>query len=81
MLWFLEHPLAISTADSFLLDFEEDDIQRMPSMVCKHRVQQLEIAMQAYERDRVIRSTGQSIITDFFHKLRVDTREATEINE
>lgn len=71
--WFLGHPLTLASSDRFLLDYEEDDIQRMSSRVRKKRVQQLEIALEAFTRERALRSTGQSMITDFFHKLTMDT--------
>ena len=82
MSWFLDHPLAIADSDRFLLDFDEEDIQRMSGLVRKRRVTQLETALRAFERERKIRSSGQSVITDFFNKLSVHTQNnTTEINE
>ena len=70
--WYLEHKLAIRPADNFLLDYTEEDIQRMTGRARKHRVTQLDIACKAYENERSLRSRGQSVITNFFHSLKGD---------
>ena len=78
--WYLEHKLAIRPADNFLLDYTEEDIQRMTGRVRKHRVTQLDIACKAYENERSLRSRGQSVITNFFHSLKGDRKvNTTEI--
>ena len=81
LIWFLEHPLAIAESDRFLLDFVEEDIQRMSGLVRNRRVTQLETALRAFERERKIRSSGQRVITDFFKKLSAQKQDTTEINE
>ena len=81
LLWYLEHPLAIRPADNFLLDYEENDIQRMTGHIRKRRVQQLDIARKAFENEQSQRSRGQSVIKNFFHRLKGNKKvNTTETN-
>lgn len=68
LLWYLQNTHTIAPADQFLLQYSEEDVQRMTGYSRKRLVKNLDTVQAAYRMEMSQRQKGQNVITQYFER-------------
>lgn len=69
LLWYLQHQDVLSREDRQLARYTREEVEAMDYRTMKAWIRHLDVARDAWTRERAILETGQRLITQFFQRV------------